>query len=62
LRINPNLAIAYFNRGAARLQSRDKKGAIADLQKASKLFQQQGEIVQYQYILDLIQKINIDRK
>lgn len=39
---NPNLALAYFNRGNLRNQSGDKKGALADLQKAVTLAKRQG--------------------
>jgi tetratricopeptide (TPR) repeat protein len=34
LRINPNFALAYNNRGLARDELRDKQGAIADYNKA----------------------------
>jgi tetratricopeptide (TPR) repeat protein len=58
LRINPNDAAAYNNRGFARFLSGDKKGAIEDFQKAADLFQQQGKPEDAQKALDKIKEIS----
>lgn len=39
----PDLAQAYLGRGAARLQTGDREGAVEDAQKAEKLFTAQGD-------------------
>ncbi|MER3493461.1 MAG: hypothetical protein C4323_14700, partial [Mastigocladus sp. ERB_26_2] len=56
LKINPNYADAYYNRGIARYNLGDNQGAIADLQKAAELFRQQGNTQLYQKALELIRK------
>ncbi|WP_315789588.1 tetratricopeptide repeat protein [Fischerella sp. JS2] len=40
IKINPNYAQAYGNRGIARAETGDKQGGIADLHKAADLFRQ----------------------
>jgi tetratricopeptide (TPR) repeat protein len=57
LKINSNYADAYNNRGLARSDVGDKQGAIADLQKAAELFQQQGNTQLSQTILEYIKKL-----
>ena len=41
--IDPNLALAYRNRGIARRKLGDNQGAIKDLEKAAELLRQQGD-------------------
>jgi uncharacterized membrane protein YhiD involved in acid resistance len=59
---NPNpkleLATAYFNLGSTRVQLDDKKGAIADLQKAAKLYLALSDKTQYQRTVELLKKIS----
>ncbi|MEG3986262.1 tetratricopeptide repeat protein [Microcoleus sp. S28C3] len=42
IRINPNYAAAYYGRGIVRRSLGDKAGAISDLEKAGKMFLDQG--------------------
>ncbi|PLZ90022.1 hypothetical protein CEN44_11785 [Fischerella muscicola CCMEE 5323] len=57
IKINPNFAQVYYNRGLARIVTGDKQGGIADLQKTAQLFQQQGRTADYQKALKLIQEL-----
>jgi tetratricopeptide (TPR) repeat protein len=57
IRLNPDNAYAYFNRGKSRSELRDKQGAIADFQKAANIFQQQGKMRDYKNAVDTIQKL-----
>uniref|UniRef100_UPI0035C9E8C3 tetratricopeptide repeat protein n=1 Tax=uncultured Nostoc sp. TaxID=340711 RepID=UPI0035C9E8C3 len=57
LRINPNDALAYYNRGIFRADLGDKKGAITDLQQAADIFKQQGKIENYQKALEIINRL-----
>ena len=43
LEITPNIAYAHFFRGFTLAMLEDKQGAIADLQKASTLFKEEGK-------------------
>jgi tetratricopeptide (TPR) repeat protein len=56
LAINPQDAEAYSNRGAVKLALGDKQGAIADLTKGAQLFRQQGNMADYQKIIELIRQ------
>nr|WP_228049757.1 serine/threonine-protein kinase [Tychonema sp. LEGE 06208] len=42
IRLNPNYAAAYYGRGMVRRSLGDKAGAISDLEKAGKIFLDQG--------------------
>ena len=57
VRINPNDAIAYYNRGVTREQGGDKAGAMQDFQKAADLFQQQGNKDNYQKAINNVRKL-----
>ena len=54
LRLNSNFADAYSGRGFAYLVLGESQKAIADLQKAANLFQQQGNTAKAQQILDAL--------
>jgi tetratricopeptide (TPR) repeat protein len=54
--INPQDAEAYSNRGTVKLALRDKQGAITDLTKGAQLFRQQGNMADYQKIIELIRQ------
>ncbi len=56
MNINPNLADAYGNRGLAQYALGDKHSAVADLQQAASLFQQQGNTQGYQRTQVLLQR------
>ena len=43
IRVNPNSAIAYFNRGLAHLKGGQQSQAMADFTKAADLFRSQGD-------------------
>jgi tetratricopeptide (TPR) repeat protein len=57
IKINPNDAIAYSNRGVVKSALGDKQGAIADLGKAAELFRQQGQMDDYKDAMGLIAKL-----
>ena len=57
LRINPNYAHAYYNRGVARRDSGDKPGAIQDFQKAADLYQQQGDKDSYEKAINFLRRL-----
>ncbi len=52
------LATAYFNLGSTRVRLDDKKGAIADLQKAAKLYLALSDKTQYMRTVELLKKIS----
>ncbi len=54
--IDPQDAEAYSNRGAVKLAVGDKQGGIADLTKGAELFRQQGQMADYQKIIELIRQ------
>jgi uncharacterized membrane protein YhiD involved in acid resistance len=57
---NPNLELAkaYFNLGSNRVQLDDKKGAIADLQKAAKLYLALSNKTHYLRTVELLKQIS----
>jgi tetratricopeptide (TPR) repeat protein len=57
LRINPNFADTYYNRGIAFARQRNKKGAVADFQKAATLYQQQGNQESYKAVQKLVEQL-----
>jgi tetratricopeptide (TPR) repeat protein len=57
IELNPNLALAYYNRGLVRTKLSDRQGAIADFQRAADLYQQQGQTQQHQDAIDHIQQL-----
>jgi Flp pilus assembly protein TadD len=57
LLLNPNFPEAYQNRGISRNALGDKQGAITDLKTAANLFKEQKRIINYQEVIDLIEKI-----
>ncbi|TVP59084.1 MAG: tetratricopeptide repeat protein [Nodularia sp. (in: Bacteria)] len=57
LEISPNFAHGYYFRGFTRFMLKDNPGAIADLQKASTLFTQEGELELAQRADSAIEKI-----
>jgi tetratricopeptide (TPR) repeat protein len=50
----PDLAIAYVNRGCAHRELYGDSEGVNDWQLAAKLFQEQGNLAQHQYVMDLI--------
>ncbi|MEL7406871.1 MAG: tetratricopeptide repeat-containing serine protease family protein [Cyanobacteria bacterium J06558_2] len=57
IRINPQHAQAHYNRGIAYSQKNEPEKALQDLQRASTLFQAQGDSANYQRTLDRIREI-----
>ena len=57
IRLNPNDADSYYKRGFIRSQQRDKQGAINDFQKASELYQQQGNTDSYRDAQNAIREL-----
>lgn len=56
IQIYPQYAEAYTNRAMAKAQLGDQSGAVADLQQAAALFQQQGNTQAYQQVQQLLQQ------
>jgi tetratricopeptide (TPR) repeat protein len=50
----PNLAIAYVNRGCANRELYGDREGVSDWQLAAKLFEEQGNLAQHKYVMDLI--------
>jgi tetratricopeptide (TPR) repeat protein len=57
IRLNPQYADAYYNRGNSYFNLKKYDLAIADAQQAANLFQQQGDTENYQKTLSLIEDI-----
>ena len=57
IRLNPSNAQAYVNRGVAHYRLGYHLEAIADLQKASEYFENQGKRVAYEKTLDLLKNL-----
>ncbi|MFM5956144.1 MAG: tetratricopeptide repeat protein, partial [Dolichospermum sp.] len=57
IKINPNYAQAYGNRGIAKAQSGDKQGAREDLQRAAQLFKAQGDTAWYEETMKLLKQL-----
>ena len=57
LQINPNDALAYYNRATAKAQLGNQQDAIADFQKAADLGKQQDNQRLYQDALDKIKDL-----
>ncbi|MEH2333427.1 tetratricopeptide repeat protein [Nostoc sp.] len=57
IRLNPSNAQAYVNRGVAQYRLGYHLGAIADLQKASEYFENQGKKVAYEKTLDFLKNL-----
>ncbi|AKV66371.1 tetratricopeptide repeat protein [Microcystis panniformis] len=57
IELNPNYAYAYINRGVVYALTRDFPKALADAEKASELYRQQGNEAGYQKAQKLISMI-----
>jgi len=55
--LNADLAEAYDNRAVTNIRMKNKEAAIADLQKAAQLYQQQGKTERAQAALDKIKRL-----
>ncbi len=55
--LDPGYARAYGNRGLVKANLGDKRGAIADCQKAAQLFLAQGSSANYEMVLGYIRRI-----
>lgn len=58
-RINPNYADAYCHRGNVRADLGDQPGAIEEYRKAVKLFFDQGDLANYQRVLDNLKQVQL---
>lgn len=58
IRLNPDYASAYYSRGMLRIKIGDKKGAISDLEKAAKLYLEQGRTGGYKDAQYQIERLN----
>jgi tetratricopeptide (TPR) repeat protein len=57
IKINPNFAEAYNNRGNLKFYLlKDRAGGIDDMKQAARLYQQQGNIKDYQKMVGLLKK------
>jgi tetratricopeptide (TPR) repeat protein len=62
IKVDPNFARAYFNRGLLKKNSsflKDKTGAISDFRIAAALYRKQGNLDIYESILSVLQELNI---
>jgi tetratricopeptide (TPR) repeat protein len=50
----PEFALAYVNRGCANRELYGDREGVKDWQLAAKMFQEQGDLKQYQYVMNLI--------
>jgi tetratricopeptide (TPR) repeat protein len=57
IRLNPNYADAYNNRGNTYQNLGDKQKALVDLREASRLYEQQGKTSDYEDALNRIRKL-----
>lgn len=57
--INPQDPEVFGNRGAVRSTLGDKQGAIADLTQSAKLFKQQGQLKEYQKMMEMVRQMSI---
>ncbi|MGV0025783.1 DUF3352 domain-containing protein [Phormidesmis priestleyi] len=57
IRLDPESAQAYENRGLAHAALKNQPSALEDLQKAAKLYQQQGNVTAQQRVEKAIQKL-----
>ena len=55
--IDPQFAMAYLNRGAAKSALGNKQGAIDDISKAAELVRQQGRMDLYQQVMGIIAQL-----
>ena len=55
--VDPQLAEVYYNRGLARLEMKDKKGAREDLRKAADLYKLQNNTEIYSKVLQKLKEI-----
>ena len=58
IRINPNSANAYYNRGLIKKERGEKQEALADFRKASELYQKQGNTEWYNNALARIKELD----
>jgi tetratricopeptide (TPR) repeat protein len=57
IKLKPDYADAYYNRGNSRQVLGEKQRAIADFQKAAELYRKQGKTDDYQDALNRIKKL-----
>jgi tetratricopeptide (TPR) repeat protein len=58
IKLKPDYANAYNNRGYAKSNLGDEKGAIDDYNLAAKLFQEQGQIKYSKIALEQVKKLS----
>ena len=59
IKLKPDNAEAYYNRGGIKMSTGDNQGAINDLRQAAKLFQQQNEMENYQKVMNVLKKLGV---
>ena len=57
IKLNPNHAIAYGNRGIIYRQLGDINKAKEDLQRAAQLFRNQGNTAAYQDVIEILNSL-----
>ena len=57
IRLKPNYAEAYYNRGLIKKEGSEKQEALADFRKASEIHQQQGNTEFYNQSRDRIREL-----
>ena len=59
IKLQPDKAHAYYNRGNAKSELGYKQGAISDYNQAAQLYSQQNKMDDYYYALNQVKKLEI---
>ena len=59
IKLNPNLAVPYYNRSLIYKELNDNEKAIKDFRQAAKLYQQQNQMQDYQDALNRLKELGV---
>ncbi|NJL09789.1 MAG: tetratricopeptide repeat protein [Calothrix sp. SM1_7_51] len=60
IRLLPYFAQAYYKRGNARLELKDKNGAVEDIEKSAQLFREQGDTEKFLLAQDKLSQLSVN--